>query len=158
NGAALSLAWGIPFAGLLLSIAVLPLAAHRFWHEHYGKVGAAWAVALIIPLALAFGAGVAWHEVAHVLLAEYLPFVIILFALFTISGGIGLRGQFRATPERNTLLLAIGAALASVMGTTGASMLLIRPLLMANEGRRHRAHAVVFFIILVGNIGGALSP
>jgi Na+/H+ antiporter NhaD/arsenite permease-like protein len=158
NGAVLSLRWGFPFAGLLLSIAVLPLVAPRLWHAHYGKIAAAWALVLLIPLTWAFGFGSAVHEVAHVLFAEYLPFIIILLALFTISGGICLRGQFRATPERNTALLALGATLASIMGTTGAAMLLIRPLLTANDGRKYRAHAVVFFILLVGNIGGALSP
>ncbi|TMG93938.1 MAG: sodium:proton antiporter [Betaproteobacteria bacterium] len=158
NGAVLSLRWGIPFAGLLLSIAVLPIVAPRFWHAHYGKIAATWVLVLLIPLISVFGFGSAVHEVAHVLFAEYLPFIIILFALFTISGGICLRGQFRATPVRNTGLLALGATLASIMGTTGASMLLIRPLLTANEGRKSRGHAVVFFILLVGNIGGALSP
>jgi Na+/H+ antiporter NhaD/arsenite permease-like protein len=150
--------WGLPFAGLLLSIAVIPLIASHFWHAHYGKFAAAWALAFLIPFAYVFGATHALHEVVHVLLLEYLPFVIILFALFTIAGGICLRGQFRATPALNTGVIALGAVLASIMGTTGAAMLLIRPLLTANEGRRHRAHAVVFFIILVGNIGGALSP
>jgi len=158
NGALLSLRWGIPFAGLLVSIAVVPLISSRFWHAHYGKVAAAWALALLIPFAWTFGFDSVVHEVAHVLFGEYLPFIIVLFALFTISGGICLRGQFRATPARNTGLLALGAALASVMGTTGAAMLLIRPLLTANEGRKTSAHAVVFFILLAGNIGGALSP
>jgi Na+/H+ antiporter NhaD/arsenite permease-like protein len=119
---------------------------------------AAWALAFLIPFGYVFGATHALHEVVHVLLLEYLPFVIILFALFTIAGGICLRGQFRATPALNTGIIALGAVLASIMGTTGAAMLLIRPLLTANEGRKYRAHAVVFFIILVGNIGGALSP
>jgi Na+/H+ antiporter NhaD/arsenite permease-like protein len=158
NGAVLSLRWGIPFAGLLLSIAVLPIVAPKFWHAHYGKIAAAWVLVLLIPLTSVFGFGAAVHEVAHVLFAEYVPFIIILFALFTISGGICLRGQFRATPARNTALLALGATLASIMGTTGAAMLLIRPLLTANEGRKSSVHAVVFFILLVGNIGGALSP
>ena len=157
-GADLTLWWGLPFAGLLLSIAVIPLVAAHFWHAHYGKVAAAWALALLIPFAYAFGPAHALHEVVHVLLLEYLPFVIILFALFTIAGGICLRGQFRATPALNTGIIAMGAALASLMGTTGAAMLLIRPLLTANEGRKYRAHAVVFFIVLVGNVGGALSP
>jgi Na+/H+ antiporter NhaD/arsenite permease-like protein len=158
NGAVLSLRWGVPFAGLLLSIAVLPIVAPQFWHAHYGKITAAWVLVLLIPLTSAFGFGTAVHEVAHVMFTEYVPFIIILFALFTISGGICLRGQFRATPARNTALLALGATLASIMGTTGAAMLLIRPLLAANEGRKSSAHAVVFFILLVGNIGGALSP
>jgi Na+/H+ antiporter NhaD/arsenite permease-like protein len=158
DGAHLSLWWGLPFAGLLLSIAVTPLVASHFWHSHYGKVAAVWAIALVVPFAIAFGPAVAAHEVAHALLIEYVPFIAVLFALFTIAGGICLRGHFRATPALNTGLLALGAGLASVMGTTGASMLLIRPLLTANEGRRYRAHAVVFFILLVGNVGGALSP
>jgi Na+/H+ antiporter NhaD/arsenite permease-like protein len=157
-GADLSLWWGLPFAGLLLSIAVIPLIASHFWHAHYGKFAAAWALAFLIPFAYAFGASHALHEVVHVLLLEYLPFVIILFALFTIAGGICVRGQFRATPALNTGIIALGAVLASLMGTTGAAMLLIRPLLTANDGRKYRAHAVVFFIVLVGNIGGALSP
>jgi Na+/H+ antiporter NhaD/arsenite permease-like protein len=154
----LTLWWGLPFAGLLLSIAIIPLIASHFWHAHYGKFAAAWALAFLIPFAYAFGASHALHEVVHVLLLEYLPFVIILFALFTIAGGISLRGQFRATPTINTGIIALGTVLASIMGTTGAAMLLIRPLLTANESRKYRAHAVVFFIILVGNIGGALSP
>ena len=157
-GADLTLWWGLPFAGLLLSIAIIPLIAAPFWHAHYGKLAAAWAFALLIPFAYAFGAAHALHEVVHVLLLEYLPFVIILFALFTIAGGICLRGQFRATPALNTGIIALGAVLASLMGTTGAAMLLIRPILTANEGRKYRSHAVVFFIVLVGNIGGALSP
>jgi Na+/H+ antiporter NhaD/arsenite permease-like protein len=158
DGAHLSLGWGIPFAGLLLSIAIVPLIAPRLWHSHYGKFAAAWALAFLIPFAYAFGASHALHELVHVLLLEYLPFVIILFALFTIAGGICVRGQFRATPALNTGIIALGAVLASFMGTTGAAMLLIRPLLTANEGRKYRAHTVVFFIILVGNVGGALSP
>ena len=158
DGAHLSLGWGIPFAGLLLSIAIAPLVVPRFWHAHYGKISAAWALALVVPFAWAFGPSVALHEVAHALVLEYVPFIAVLFALFTIAGGICLRGVPAATPTRNASLLALGAMLASVMGTTGASMLLIRPLLAANEGRRHRAHTIVFFILLVGNVGGALSP
>jgi len=158
DAATLSLAWGIPFAGLLLSIAAIPLVAPKFWHAHYGKFALGWALAFVLPFAAVHGGGHALHEVAHALVAEYVPFLAVLFALFTISGGICVRGQFRATPALNTAILALGASLASIMGTTGASMLLIRPLLTANEGRRYRAHAVVFFILLVGNVGGALSP
>ncbi|MEO8135707.1 MAG: sodium:proton antiporter [Betaproteobacteria bacterium] len=157
-GAQLSLVWGIPFAGLLLSIALVPMAHARFWHHHFGKISAAWTVALLVPLAWFFGAGTAWHETVHAILLEYVPFVIILYALYTIAGGICVHGHAAGTPARNTALLALGAALASLMGTTGASMLLIRPLLAGNEGRQHRVHVVVFFILLVGNIGGALSP
>jgi Na+/H+ antiporter NhaD/arsenite permease-like protein len=157
-GAGLRLLWGAPFAGLLLSIAFMPLFAPGFWHRHYGKVAAAWAVAFLVPYTLRFGAADTAHQVVHALLLEYIPFVVILFSLFTIAGGICVRGALVGTPALNTGLLALGAAFASVMGTTGASMLLIRPLLTANETRRHRAHVVVFFIILVGNVGGALTP
>ena len=158
NGASLRLIWGAPFAGLLLSIALVPLVSARFWHAHYGKIAAAWAAAFLVPFTLRFGIAETLHDVAHAMLLEYVPFVIILFSLFTIAGGICFRGALRGTPAKNTGLLALGAALASVMGTTGASMLLIRPLLTANEARRHKVHAIVFFIMLVGNVGGALSP
>jgi len=158
DGARLALAWGLPFAGLLLSIALVPLFSARFWHNHYGKFSLAWSLALVVPLAYAFGIGEAWHQVVHAIVLEYLPFVVVLFALYAIAGGICIRGHVAGTPARNTALLGVGAALASLMGTTGASMLLIRPLLAGNEGRRHRVHAVVFFILLVGNVGGALSP
>jgi Na+/H+ antiporter NhaD/arsenite permease-like protein len=158
SAARLPLPWALPFAGLLLSIAIVPLFAPRFWHDHFGKVTATWAVALLVPFAATFGLPVTVHGVAHALVEEYVPFVVILFALYTISGGICVRGPLVGTPWLNAGILALGAALASLMGTTGASMLLIRPLLTANEGRRHKVHTVVFFILLVGNVGGALSP
>ena len=153
-----SLAWAIPFAGLLASLAIWPLVAASFWHRHYGKITAVWTLAFVVPFAALFGAGEALHQLVHALLLEYLPFVIVLFALYTIAGGIVVRGTLVGTPALNTGLLAVGSALASVMGTTGAAMLLIRPLLRANESRRQKGHVVVFFIILVGNVGGALTP
>jgi len=158
TGPGLSLAWGIPFAGLLLSLALGPIVASRFWHHHYGKITAAWTAALLVPAAFAYSTGELLHDLVHTLLTEYLPFVILLASLYTVAGGIVVRGTLLGTPKLNTGLLALGAALASAMGTTGAAMLLIRPLLRANERRRHRVHVVVFFIILVGNIGGALTP
>ncbi|MEO8739367.1 MAG: sodium:proton antiporter [Casimicrobiaceae bacterium] len=158
TGAGLSLLWGIPFAGLLLSLALWPIFAADFWHNHYGKITAAWATAFLVPFVLRFGAGEAVYQVVHVLLLEYVPFVVLLFALYTIAGGIALRGTLIGSPALNTALLALGTALASIMGTTGAAMLLIRPLLRANEARARKVHLVVFFIILVGNVGGALSP
>lgn len=154
----LPLVWALPFAGLILSIAVIPLISQKFWHRHYGKFSLAWALAFVVPLAYTLGIGEAWHQVVHAILLEYIPFVVVLFALFTIAGGICIHGRLAGTPLRNTGLLAGGAVLASLMGTTGASMLLVRPLLAGNEGRVHRVHVVVFFILLVGNIGGALSP
>jgi len=158
TGSALSLLWCIPFAGLLLSLALGPILAEKLWHAHYGKIAAAWTVIFLVPFLFVFGLSETIHQLSHTLLSEYLPFIILLFALYTISGGIVVRGTLIGTPKLNTGLIAVGAMLASAMGTTGASMLLIRPLLRANENRRHRAHVVVFFIILVGNIGGALTP
>jgi len=147
----------LPFAGMLLSIAFLPLLAPQFWHHHFGKIAAFWAAALGLPFLVAFK-GTALHEILHILLADYVPFIILLWSLYTVSGGILLRGTLRGTPVVNTLLLIVGTALASWMGTTGAAMLLIRPLLNANRHRKNRTFMVVFFIFLVANIGGALTP
>jgi Na+/H+ antiporter NhaD/arsenite permease-like protein len=158
DGRQLSALWGLPFAGILLSIALLPLLAPWFWHHHFGKVSAAWALAFLVPFALMFGLPAAGASFAHALLAEYIPFVILLTALFAVSGGIFIRGNLHGSPGLNTAILAIGAVLASLMGTTGASMLLIRPLIRANDNRRHTAHLVVFFIFIVSNAGGSLTP
>jgi Na+/H+ antiporter NhaD/arsenite permease-like protein len=158
DGSTLSPLWGIPFAGILLSIAVMPLVAPHFWHHHFGKVAAAWALAFLVPFAAVFGPGIAGASFVHALLAEYIPFVILLTALFTVAGGIFIRGNLHGSPGLNTSILAIGAVLASFMGTTGASMLLIRPLIRANDDRKHTAHVVVFFIFIVSNIGGSLTP
>ena len=158
DGSTLSVLWGVPFAGILLSIALMPLLAPIFWHHHFGKVAAAWALAFLLPFAIAFGPGVAGVNLVHALLAEYIPFVILLTALFTTAGGIYIRGNLHGSPGLNTAILAIGAVLASFMGTTGASMLLIRPLIRANDNRKHVAHVVVFFIFIVSNAGGSLTP
>ncbi len=158
DGGELALFWTIPFVGILLSIAVFPLVAPEFWHHHFGKVSAFWAAAFLIPFTVVFGASVAVYEVIHVLLLEYIPFIILLLSLFTVAGGVRLRGRLVGTPVLNTGFLLIGTALASWMGTTGAAMLLIRPLMRANENRRYRVHTIVFFIFLVANIGGSLTP
>ena len=158
DGATLSPLWGVPFAGILLSIALFPLLAPGFWHHHYGKVSAAWALAFLLPLAATFGVSLAGAQLVHALVEEYIPFIILLTALFTVAGGIHIRGNLHGAPGLNTGLLAIGAVLASFMGTTGASMLLIRPLIRANDNRRHRVHVVVFFIFIVSNVGGSLTP
>lgn len=158
DGSRLSPLWGVPFAGILLSIALMPLLAPQFWHHHFGKVAAAWALAFLLPFAAVFGAPAAGVALVHVALAEYLPFVILLTALFTVSGGIYIRGNLHGTPALNVAILGIGAVLASLMGTTGASMLLIRPLIRANDNRKHVAHIVVFFIFIVSNAGGSLTP
>ena len=158
DGSRLGLAWTVPFVGILLSIAVFPLAAPSFWHRHYGKVSLAWALAFLLPFAVIHGAGLTAQELLHTLLLEYVPFIILLFTLYTVSGGIYLRGNLHGTPTLNTGLLALGTLLASVMGTTGAAMLLIRPIIRANDNRRHNVHVVVFFIFLVSNVGGSLTP
>jgi Na+/H+ antiporter NhaD/arsenite permease-like protein len=158
DGATLSALWGLPFAGVLLSIAVFPLIAPAFWHHHFGKIAAAWALAFLVPFALSYGGGVAFGSLVHALLDEYVPFIVLLTALYTVAGGICLRGNLHGSPRVNTAILALGTLLASIMGTTGAAMLLIRPLLRANDNRKHVVHVVVFFIFLVANAGGSLSP
>ena len=158
DGAQLSVLWGVPFAGVLLSIALMPLVAPIFWHHHFGKVAAAWGLAFLIPFAITFGPAATGVAVVHAAFAEYIPFIILLTALFTVAGGIFVRGNLHGSPALNTGLLAMGAVLASFMGTTGASMLLIRPLIRANDNRKHQAHVVVFFIFIVSNAGGALTP
>ena len=158
DGAVLGLIWALPFAGILLSIALFPLFAPHFWEHHFGKVSAFWALAFLVPFVAMFGPSVALYSVLHTLLLEYIPFIILLFALFTVTGGISVKGAMRGTPAANTAMLAVGTAIASWTGTTGASMLLIRPMLQANKWRRHVVHTVVFFIFLVSNIGGSLTP
>ncbi len=158
DGAALAPIWGLPFAGILLSIALFPLFAPKLWHYHYGKIAAAWGVLFLVPFATVFGVHTAAANVVHALLSEYIPFIVLLTALYVVAGGICVRGNLHGTPKLNTGILALGTLLASIMGTTGAAMLLIRPLLRANDNRRHVAHVVVFFIFLVANAGGALTP
>ena len=158
NGAELSAMWGIPFAGILLSIALMPLLVPQFWHHHFGKVTVAWSLAFLVPFAAMYGVDLAGSNLVHALLAEYIPFIILLTALFTVSGGIFIRGNLHGSPGLNTSILAIGAFLASFMGTTGASKLMIRPLIRANDNRKHVAHVVVFFIFSVANAGGSLTP
>jgi Na+/H+ antiporter NhaD/arsenite permease-like protein len=158
DGAALNWPWALPFAGVLLSIAIGPLVFPRIWHHHYGKITAGWAALAFLAILAAFGASTAFGALVHAVLAEYVSFIVVLFALYTVAGGILVTGQLRGTPLVNATILAIGSVIASLVGTTGAAMILIRPLLRANRGREHKAHLVVFFIILVANVGGALSP
>jgi Na+/H+ antiporter NhaD/arsenite permease-like protein len=158
DGAALSWPWALPFAGILLSIAAGPLLFARIWHGHYGKLAFAWGTLTLAPLAALYGLPTALAALVHTALAEYLSFIVLLFALYVVAGGILVTGNLRGTPLVNTAILGFGTAIASVVGTTGAAMILIRPLLRANEARLHNVHVVVFFIILVANVGGALSP
>ena len=151
--------WSIvPFVGILLSIAILPLVLDsHFLVHHGGKMSLVWALAFAIPYLIAFQ-GEAFYDILHIYLIDYIPFIILLWGLFTVAGGILVRGTLRGTPLVNTLLLLIGTAIASWVGTTGASMLLIRPLIRANAYRQNKIHLIVFFIFLVSNIGGSLTP
>ena len=150
--------WALPFAGMLLSIALFPIFAANFWHHHYGKVAAVWGLLFLLPALASFGVSPTLAQVWHVMLQEYVPFLILLFTLYTVAGGVALVGNLHGGAALNTGLLALGAALAGVMGTTGAAMLLIRPLLRANDHRAHRVHIVIFFILLVANAGGGFTP
>ena len=158
NAADLSLGWGLPFALILLSIATGPLLFAHTWHHHFGKITAGWTLLFLIPFTLVFGFGESIHLIAHAMVGEYIPFILLLLALYTISGGILVWGNLHGSPKLNTALLAIGTLLAPIMGTTGAAMLMIRPLLKANDNRKHNVHVVIFFIFLVANIGGGLTP
>ncbi len=158
GGASMGLAWALPFAGMLLSIALGPVLFPHLWELHYGKFAAFWALLAIVPLVLLRGFDPALTALLHAALLDYIPFIILLFALFTIAGGILVTGNLDGTPATNTILLGIGTAMASVVGTTGASIIMIRPVLRANDDRRFNVHVVVFFIFLVSNIGGSLTP
>ena len=147
----------IPFVGILLSIAVLPLVAPTFWHHHFPKISAAWALIFAIPF-LIYYKSEALHEILHIYFLDYIPFIILLWGLFTIAGGIYVKGSMQGTPVINTILILIGTLLASWVGTTGAAMIMIRPILRANENRKYKIHIIVFFIFLVANIGGTLTP
>jgi Na+/H+ antiporter NhaD/arsenite permease-like protein len=150
--------WALPFIGLLLSIAVGPLLAPKFWHAHYGKIAFVWSALAVAPLAALHGVPTALTALSHAILGEYSSFIIMLTALYVVAGGILVTGSLRGTPLVNAIILAFGTVIASIVGTTGAAMILVRPLLRANAARLHNVHVVIFFIFLAANIGGALSP
>src|SRR5216683_3027524 len=158
DGASMGWAWELPFIGILLTIATGPLLFPKFWHDHYGKIALGWSALTLAPLALLRGTPASLAAFVHAILGDYLSFIVVLFTLYVVAGGILVVANFRATPLLNTGILAIGTVMASFVGTTGAAMILIRPLLRANAARLHNVHVVVFFIFLVANIGGALSP
>lgn len=158
GGAPLGLVWAIPFAGVLVSIALGPTLARGAWHRIAGAVMGGWSVALLIAEAAAWGPAAAGRTLGHALLNEYLPFISLLVALYVSGGGIVVRGGPWGRPSGNTLLLGIGTLLGSVIGTTAAAMVFVHPLLRANAHRRRQGHLIVFFIVLVANVGGALSP
>ncbi len=158
DGAALRWPWALPFVGILATIAAGPLLFPKIWHNHYGKLAFVWGTLTFAPLAALYDLPTALAALVHVALAEYLSFIVLLFALYVVAGGILVTGNLRGTPLINGAILAFGTLIASVVGTTGAAMILVRPLIRANAARVHNAHVVVFFILLVANIGGALSP
>jgi Na+/H+ antiporter NhaD/arsenite permease-like protein len=158
DGAAMGWPWALPFLGILLSIATGPLLFPDIWHNHYGKIAFGWAALTLLPLAALFGLPSALAAFLHAVFAEYLSFIVLLFSLYVVAGGILITGSLRGTPWTNAGILAFGAGIASFVGTTGAAMILIRPLIRANAGRARNAHVVIFFIFLVANIGGALTP
>ena len=151
--------WSIvPFAGMLLSIAIFPLVRAEWWEKHQLLVSLAWALIFLVPFLFAYGAEVTAEQLAEVVIGDYIPFIVLLMGLYVVAGGIHVGGTIAGTTRNNVIILLIGSFLASWVGTTGAAMLLIRPLLRANLWRRHRAHVVIFFIFLVANAGGCLTP
>lgn len=157
-GVQLPLVSVLPFAALLAGIAVIPLFAPRWWHSNRNKA----IVALVASLPVLWQLGITLGEPGRMVLtdklADYFAFIVVIGALFAVTGGIHIQGSLSGTPLVNTAVLGIGAVLANLLGTTGASVLLIRPLLRANRSRRHTAHIVVFFIFVVANCGGLLTP
>ena len=158
DGASLSLLYIIPFIGILLSIAIVPLVAEKFWHHNFGKISLFWALLFIIPFIYNYSFNLAFYEFLHVILLEYIPFIVLLLSLYTVGGGICIKGNLVGTPKLNFIILLIGTILSSWMGTTGSAMLLIRPLIRANAWRENKTHVIVFFIFLVANVGGSLTP
>ena len=150
-------AWSmIPFGLMLLTIAIAPLLAEHWWESNKHKLTVA--IFLGVPTAVCLIMGGMLHELEHQLFGDYIPFIILLLALYVVTGGIHLSGDIKATPWVNTSFLGLGWILASIMGTTGAAMLLIRPLLSTNQQREHKVHTVLFFIALCANCGGLLTP
>ncbi len=157
NASDLSILWALPFIGMLLSLAFFPIIAPNIWHNHDGKIALGWAMLVIIPMLILYGVSITSYEVLHTYLLEYLPFIIIAGALFTISGGITCQLNWAGSPRNNALLLLFATLIASWIGTTGAAMLFVRPLLKINNWRNHKTHIIIFFIILVCNLGGCLT-
>ena len=158
DGAVLSWPWSLPFIGILLTIATGPLLFPRIWSRHYGKIAASWSTVTLLAIAFGFGATTALDALLHAMLLDYMSFIALLFSLYVVAGGILVTGNLHGTPSGNAGMLFLGTVLASVVGTTGAAMIVVRPLLRANEQRRHNAHVLVFAIFLVANVGGALTP
>ncbi len=148
----------IPFAGLLLCIAVLPLVKAEWWEKHQPHAVALWSLLFIIPYTVKYGAAASAETVLECVVNDYLTFIVLLFGLFCVSGNITLNGDLAGSPRVNTIFLLIGTLLSSCIGTTGASMLMVRPMIKMNSWRRHKAHIMIFFIFMISNMGGCLTP
>ena len=148
----------IPFAGLLLCIAILPLVKPEWWEKNQPLAVIVWSLLFIIPFAVKYGAGMATETILECILNDYLTFIVLLFGLFCVAGNITLEGDLAGSPRVNVLFLAIGTLLSSCIGTTGASMLMVRPVIKMNSWRRRKSHIMIFFIFLISNIGGCLTP
>lgn len=154
----MNLAFCIPFAGLLLCIAMLPLVKAEWWEAHQPHAVVFWSLLFVLPFAFVYGPGQAFEKVLECIVDDYLTFIILLFGLFCVSGNITLEGDLAGSPRINVGLLLIGTMLSSWIGTTGASMLMVRPIIKMNAWRKRRSHIMVFFIFLISNIGGCLTP
>lgn len=148
----------IPFAGLLLCIAVMPLLRAEWWEAHQPLVVFMWIILLVVPFAIVYGAGDTFETVLECIVNDYLTFIVLLFGLFCVSGNITVGGDFAGSPRVNACLLALGTLLSSCIGTTGASMLMVRPVIKMNSWRKRKRHIMVFFIFLISNMGGCLTP
>ncbi len=148
----------IPFVGILLCIAVMPLITPNWWEHHQPLIVVMWSLLFVIPCAILHGAGEAIEIVLECLINDYLTFIVLLFGLFCVSGNITMEGDLAGSPRVNVILLTIGTLLSSLIGTTGSSMLMVRPVIKMNSWRKHKTHIMVFFIFLVSNIGGCLTP
>lgn len=154
----ISLLFSIPFVGMLLSIAIMPLVAGEWWEKKKQYMVILWSALFLIPFAVCFTPGMMVETLCEIVFEDYITFIILLFGLFCVAGNISIKGNFRGTPKMNIVLLLVGTLLAGWIGTTGASMLMIRPIMKANEWRKRRAHTIVFFIFMVANLGGCLTP
>ena len=148
----------VPFIGILLSIAICPLVNIHWWENNMGKVSIFWALLFVIPSGVLFGLEQAWYELLHIMVIDYMPFIILVAGLFVVAGGINVTGKLPDTPLSNSLIILLGTCLASIVGTTGATMLVIRPLINANSKRKMKVHTIIFLLFLVSNIGGSLTP
>ena len=153
-----SLLYCIPFAGILLCIALFPLVKPTWWEEHQAPVVLAWSLAFIVPFVIGFGAHHTAEVVLECLINDYLTFIVLLFGLFCVAGNITLESDLAGSPRINVGLLLFGTLLSSWVGTTGASMLMVRPIIKMNSWRKRKRHIMIFFIFLISNIGGCLTP